>query len=152
MSSVKKWREFVDGVEVEVLEFEGTVETVEKASMLSGYPPREIVKTLLLRVNSDYIVAIVRGDRRIDYGKASKALSRRIQLAKPSEVKAILGVDVGAVTPFSPRIKQIQVIMDPAIAEQEYIVCGGGAVNKLYRVRVKDLIDYLKPRFLDIFK
>ena len=125
MSSVKKWRELVDGVEVEVLEFEGTVETVEKASMLSGYPPREIVKTLLLRVNSDYIVAIVRGDRRIDYGKAIKALSRRIRLAKPSEVKAVLGVGVGAVTPFSPRIKQIQVIIDPAIAEQEYIVCGG---------------------------
>jgi hypothetical protein len=39
MSSVKKWREFIDGVEVEVLEFEGTVETVEEASMPSGYPP-----------------------------------------------------------------------------------------------------------------
>jgi prolyl-tRNA editing enzyme YbaK/EbsC (Cys-tRNA(Pro) deacylase) len=53
---------------------------------------------------------------------------------------------------FSLRIKQIQVIIDPVIAEHEYIICGGGAVNKLYRVRVKDLIEYLKPRFLDIFK
>jgi prolyl-tRNA editing enzyme YbaK/EbsC (Cys-tRNA(Pro) deacylase) len=106
-------------------------------------------------VNSDYIVAIVRSDRRIDYGKASKAIGARIQLAKPSEVKAVLDVEVGAVTPLSSRIKQIQVIMDPAIAEQEYIVCGGGTVNKLYRVRVKDLIEYLKtqiPRYIQVGK
>jgi hypothetical protein len=35
---MKRWRNTVNGVEVEVSEFKDSVETVKKASMLSGYP------------------------------------------------------------------------------------------------------------------
>lgn len=137
---------------MEVLEFNGTVETVEKASKLSGYPPGYIVKTLLLRVGDKYVVVIARGDRRLDYSKAEKYLGVRPRLASPEEVKAILGVEVGAVTPLSPRVRALRVILDPAIARLEYVVCGGGSLNRLYKVRVLDLVNYLKPEVADIFK
>ena len=149
---VKVWREVVDGIDVEVMEFEGTVETVEKASKLSGYPAPLIIKTLLLRVGEGYLIAVVRGDRRLDLGKAERALGKRVSLAKPSEVKAVIGVEVGAVTPLSPKVKGLQVVLDPTILSQEFVVCGGGALNRLYKVRVRDLLNYLNPTPLDIFK
>ena len=149
---LRVWREVVDGVEVEVMEFDDTVESVEKASRLSGYPPQVIVKTLLLRVGNDYVVAVVRGDRRVDLDKASQILGSRTRLARPDEVRQVLGFEVGAVTPISPSIKRFRVVLDPAILGNEYIVCGGGALNRLYRVRVQDLLNYLKPQVVDIFK
>jgi Uncharacterized conserved protein len=59
-------KDTVMGVPVEILEFEHGVETVERAASESGEPVSRIVKTILLRVGDEYVVAIVRGDRRID--------------------------------------------------------------------------------------
>jgi len=150
---MRTWREIVEHIEVEVLEFEGTVETVEKASRLSGHPPHMIIKTLLTRSDdNEYIVFIVRGDRKIDREKVERYLQRKISLARPEEVKRVLGVDIGAVTPLSPKIKTLKTIIDPAILEHKYIVCGGGSLNRLYKLKTEDLVRFLNPQIIDLFK
>ncbi len=149
---VKISRKVVEDLEVEVLEFEDTVETVEKASLLSGYPPEMIVKTLLLKACGTYLIAIVRGDRRIDYDKALRYLGSRPALANPAEVLRILGLEAGAVTPLNPLVKNTRVILDPAITAFSEVVCGGGSKNVLFKLRTKDLVDYLRPEIADIFK
>lgn len=146
------WRDVIDGIEVEVMEFSDTVETVEKASMLSGYPRSSIVKTLLMRADNEYIVAVVRGDRRVDVEKMYRLLGKRVELAKSWEVKQVLGVEVGAVTPLSPRVKSLRVLMDPQILSLDYVVCGGGSLNRLYKVRVQDLLRYLNSQIVDVFR
>ncbi|MEM2201004.1 MAG: YbaK/EbsC family protein [Ignisphaera sp.] len=148
---VLKWKEVVDGVEVEVLEFNDTVETVEKASILSGEPSNHIVKTLLLKVGRGFIVVVARGDRRIDYKKISRLLNSSVSLAKASEVKDVLSLEVGAVTPLSPRVKSLKVLLDPAILQNDYVLCGGGAINRLYKVKTSNLIQYLRPEIVDVF-
>ena len=150
-SPLKTWRSNVEGVEVEVLEFADTVETVEKASRLSGYPVSQIVKTLLLRAGKDYVVVVARGDRKVDFEKATRLLGVRTTLATPREVNTVLGVEVGAVTPLLPRIKSLRVIIDPAVLEHEYIVCGGGSLNRLYKIKTRELLNYLNPEVTDIF-
>lgn len=152
MVNVTRKSEIIEGVEVEVLEFSDTVENVEKASRLSGEPPNKIVKTLLLKVGEDYVVAVVRGDRKVDYKKASRVLGSSISLAKPKEVLEILGLEPGAVTPLSLKVKTLKVILDPAILDNEYILCGGGGINKLYKVKTASLLQYLNPDIIDIFK
>lgn len=144
--------EVVEGVRVEVLEFLDTVESVEKASRLSGEPASRIAKTLLLRAGEGYVVAIARGDRKVDFKKASHVLGVNVSLAKPSEVKAVLGVEPGAVTPLSKALRNLRIILDPAILENEYLVCGGGSLNRLFKLKTRDLVEYLKPEVLDIFK
>jgi len=149
---VRVWRDVVDGVDVEVMEFDDTVETVDKASELSGHPRSSIVKTLLLRVGEEYLVAVIRGDRRLDLNKVERALGRKARLARPDEVAAVLGAEVGAVTPLSAKVKGLRVILDPAILDQEFVVCGGGSLNRLYKVGVEDLVRYLNPSLVDVFK
>lgn len=151
-AGLRYWRELVEGIEVLVLEFIDTVESVEKASRHSGEPPHRIIKTLLLKTSNGYIVAIARGDRRVDFKKASKLLNTNVTLARPEEVKNILNVDPGAVTPISRSVKNLRIILDPAILENEYILCGGGSTNRLYKVKTRDLVTYLKPEILDVFK
>ncbi|MFB6470295.1 MAG: aminoacyl-tRNA deacylase [Vulcanisaeta sp. AZ3] len=148
---VKTSKDIVMGVPVEVLEFEQGVETVESASRESGEPISKIVKTLLIKAGNEYAVMLVRGDKRVDLNKLSQLLGKEVVMAKAKEVKQVLGVEVGAVTPLSEHVKLLKVIMDPSILENEYILCGGGSKNKLFRVNVKDLVQLLKPEFLDAF-
>lgn len=149
---VKVSRKIVEDFEVEALEFEDTVETVEKASLLSGYPPGMIVKTLLLKVCGNYLIAVVRGDRRIDYDKALRYLGSKPTLANPMEVLETLGLEVGAVTPLNPSVRNARVILDPAIMTSSEVLCGGGSKNTLFKLKTRDLINYLKPEIADIFK
>jgi prolyl-tRNA editing enzyme YbaK/EbsC (Cys-tRNA(Pro) deacylase) len=35
--------------------------------------------------------------------------------------------------------------------QNEYILCGGGSLHRLYRLKTKDLMSYLNPTFMDAF-
>lgn len=118
---------------------------------MSGHAQSQIVKTLLLKTASGFIVALVRGDRRVDLAKASQVLGTRVELARPHEVRSVLGVEPGAVTPLSPSVRGLRVVADPLITKLDYVVCGGGSLNRLFKVRTRDLIDYLNPEFPEIF-
>ncbi|WP_054854790.1 YbaK/EbsC family protein [Vulcanisaeta sp. JCM 16161] len=109
---VKVRRETIMGLTVDVLEFDRGVETVEAASRESGEPMGRIVKTLLLKANDEYLVAIVRGDKVINFDRLSKALGKPVMMAKVREVRQVLGVDVGAVTPLNSKVLSLRVIMD----------------------------------------
>ena len=140
------------GLIVDVLEFDHGVETVEAASRESGEPMSRIVKTLLLKAGDEYVVAVVRGDNVIDFDRLSRALGKPVTMAKAREVRQVLGIDVGAVTPLSERVLSHKIIMDPSILENDYVLCGGGSRNTLIRINVKDLVNLLKPTFIDAFK
>ncbi|MFP3215771.1 MAG: YbaK/EbsC family protein [Vulcanisaeta sp.] len=144
-------RDTVMGIPVEILEFEHGVETVERAARESGEPISRIIKTLLLRAGDEYVVVIARGDRRVDLERLSQALGRGVTMAKAREVMQILGVEVGAVTPLSERARSLRVIMDPAVLENDYVLCGGGSKNTLIKVRTEDLVRLLRPTFIDAF-
>jgi len=150
----KKYIDHIEGIDVEVYEYDSYVDTVEDASRLSGEPIDRIAKTLILKSDDECIVAIVRGDNRIDMDGLSRYLGKKIRLARPREVKEITGVEIGGVTPISNKIKICRIFMDSAILNHEYIICGGGSRKRLYKVYVADLIDYLDPIIIDsdIFK
>jgi prolyl-tRNA editing enzyme YbaK/EbsC (Cys-tRNA(Pro) deacylase) len=137
----------------QILEFTDTVETVSKACKLTGEAPNAIVKTLLTKVeNNDYIILIVRGDRRVDNTKLSRYLGSTAKLAIPDEVLKVLGVPVGAVSPLLSKVLRFRRLLDPKILEKEYVICGGGDLNTLVRIVTEDLINYLKPEIVDVFK
>jgi len=50
-------------------------------------------------------------------------------MARAREVRQVLGVEVSAVTPLSEHVKSLRVVMDPAILENDYVLCGGGSKN-----------------------
>jgi prolyl-tRNA editing enzyme YbaK/EbsC (Cys-tRNA(Pro) deacylase) len=149
---MRSYRAQLLGVEVEVLEFDEGVETVERASRASGAPPDAIVKTLLVKAGGEYVVVLARGNVRVDVEALSRALGAPASMAKAREVREVLGVEPGAVTPLSDRVKSLRVIADPGILAHEYLLAGGGATNKLIRVKTADLVNALSPTFLEVFR
>jgi prolyl-tRNA editing enzyme YbaK/EbsC (Cys-tRNA(Pro) deacylase) len=69
------------------------------------------------------LVAIMREIEELTMIESPRVLGRRAQLAKPSEVRSVLKVDVGALTSIAPRIKELPTILDSLTTEQEYVVC-----------------------------
>lgn len=151
VDGVRSRRAVMLGVEVEVLEFDEGVETVEKAARASGVPPSAIVKTLLVRAGDKYIAVLARGDHRIDIDALSRALGAPASLAKAREVREVLGVEPGAVTPLSEAVARLEVVADPAILEHEYVLAGGGTTKSLIKVKSLDLFRALRPKTLDVF-
>jgi prolyl-tRNA editing enzyme YbaK/EbsC (Cys-tRNA(Pro) deacylase) len=56
------------------------------------------------------------------------------------------------VTPLSAKVRSLRVILDPAVLDREFVVCGGGSLNILYKVEVRDLVKYLNPLLVDVFR
>lgn len=132
-------------------EFSDTVETVEKASQLSGARPSSIIKTLLVMVDGKPVAVILPGDRRLNYRKLSAVLNAKsIRMANPDEVKRYTGFEVGAVSPLSECIKRLVVVADSTLLTLDVIWGGGGKRNRLVVMSSRDLINVLRPVTADI--
>lgn len=140
-------------IDFELLIFNDTVESVVKASKLAKVPTKHIVKTLLFKtLGSNYFVVLVRGDRKVDTVKLGKYVGSGVVLASDREVLEVLGVEPGAVSPFLKSVLNLRKLVDPKILEEECVVCGGGTLNTLIKVRVKDLLKFLESyEIVDVF-
>jgi len=140
------------GIKAELLVFNDTVESVSKASKLTNEPSSRIIKTLLIKASGDYVITVVRGDRRVDLRKLAEYLKCDVRMAGYDEVLNVLGVPPGAVTPISRRVLSLRRILDPKILSEPYVICGGGTLNSLIKLGTEDLIKFLKPEVVDVFK
>ncbi len=120
---------------------------MEAASAVARVPPRQIVKTLLLvDEHGEACACLIRGDRRLDLGKAAEALGvRRVRFADGEEVREATGYAVGAVPPVGlpPRLRTL---MDPEVEALETMVAGGGSSRALVRLSPKDVLRATRAR------
>lgn len=105
-----------------------------------------------MKTSSEYIIAIACGDGGVDYKKASKVLNTDVTLAKPEEAGVVLNIELGTVTPIISVVRKPRTMLDPVILENEYILCGRESLNKLFRVKIRDLLEYLKSDILDVLE
>lgn len=139
------------GISAYVRRFDTAVTTVADAVRATGSRPSEIVKTLIVRVDDGYVAAIVPGDRRLSLQRLARVLgSRSARLAEPGEVREVTGFDVGGVSPLSDCVRSLRTIMDPRIAEREWVWCGGGDPYSLAYVSARDLVRVLRPVVVDL--
>lgn len=138
-------------IEAVLKRFSDTVETVEKAAKLCSAKPSDIVKTLVLIAGSQPVVAVIPGDRRLNYRKLNNILNvKSVRMAKPDEVKEYLGFEIGGVSPLSECLNRYTVIVDREVVSKSYIWCGGGDIYTLAYVKTQDLIRVLNPLIADI--
>jgi len=90
------------------------VYTVAESSLMEGVKPDKIVKNILLKDDRGFFLAVLRGDKRIDFGKI-KILrkSGKVGMATLAEVKEQTGVDIGTVNLFSYPV----VVVDAGVLE-----------------------------------
>lgn len=104
-----------------------------------GVPGKQVAKTVLLRSDDGYVIAVVPSTRHVDCD-AMRALlgARRIQLATESEAGELFpDVEYGVVPPFGSQYG-VRTVLDVHLAACESIVFKGATHEEAVRMQFRD--------------
>ncbi len=144
----EKLDELIKELGGEILDVGKPVKTVEQAVKATNSSPDVIIKSLLFISEKEPILVIVNGKSRVDINKLSKHFGS-VRLATPEEVKEITGYEVGAVPPIGVKV---HTIVDPRVLEKDFVIGGGGAIDKLLKLDPRKIVEYQKAEVIDISK
>ena len=115
--------------------------TVDAAAAAVGAAPEKIFKSILFQAKDGQCVMVVAcGNGRIDLHRVQALTGLTgLRLAKPDVVLAKTGYPAGGTPPVGHREK-LPVIVDAAVAAQEWGYAGGGQPELLIKIKSSDII------------
>ncbi len=122
------------------------VKTVEQAVKATDSKPKQIIKSLLFISEEGPILVIVDGESKVDLNKLAKIFGK-VRLATPEEVERITGFKVGAIPPVGVEVKTI---MDPKVLENEFVIGGGGRIDRLSKLDPQKIVEYQGAMVVDV--
>jgi len=128
------------------------VVTSNEAARERGNDAATGLKCLLLKSDTDFVLAVLPGSAKLD----SRALrrvteSRDVRFADPDDVRERMGCEVGACYPLGNLIRT-RTIFDSDIAECEDVVFNAGLHDTSIRMRARDLMALVDPDVYDVTK
>jgi prolyl-tRNA synthetase len=93
--------------------------TIEAVSEFLGVDPRATAKAMPVVANGNLVLALVRGDDRLNEMKLLAALGRTFRPAEPEEIRGSFGADGGSIGPVGASV---DVIADETLREGQYVV------------------------------
>jgi prolyl-tRNA synthetase len=93
--------------------------TIEDVSKFLEVDPRATAKAMPVVVEGKVILALIRGDDRLDEAKLAAALGQLVRPAHPEEVTETFGAGGGSIGPVGSPVR---VLADEALREGQYVV------------------------------
>lgn len=126
-------------IKVELLHFNQSCHSVADAARAVGTSPSNLVKNIcLIDSDNNLIVAIVKGEDRVDPGQIGVALEiDPPRIATTAEILKKTGYPCGGVPSFGYSAR---FLIDPKVMEKEVIYTGGGSPNALVKIPTAELI------------
>ncbi len=123
----------------------------ESVSQLRGNRLEQAAKCIILMVKlgkkvTRYVLAVVPGDARVDLN-AVKALygGTYIGFSSPDIAERLAGSVTGTVLPFAFN-PELQLIVDPALLENEEMYFNAGRLDRSMVLKTKDYVALANPR------
>ena len=137
------------GIAFEITEH-GRVNSLEEAAAARGVEPRDIVKSLVVRISQGrYAFALVSGDRQISWPKFRKVMGvSRVHMPDAQEAFDVTGFVRGTITPFG-SLTEMEVIVDEPILGRKVSI-GAGAHGVAATVDADQMVEYLGATVADI--
>ena len=137
MSIPKKITNYLDKNEYryEIVEHKTTY-TAWDISQTKKINPREIIKTLVLKIDRDYILAMIPADKNLDKKKLLKVINagkkkagercvKKIDFAKEAWMKKNIPGKLGAIPPFKGLLK-LDIYVDNLVLKNRKLYLGSG--------------------------
>ena len=122
-----------------VVILEETARTAIDASNSLKCEVGAIVKSLLFKASTNFILCLVAGDKRCSLNKLKKITNiKDISMASPEEVKAQTGYTIGGVSPVG-HINKIEIFIDNSLERFIYLYAAAGHPNCIFKTNFKDL-------------
>lgn len=132
------------GVDYQIIDLGGEKFRVEDVIGV-GIKADEIVKTLVIRSDvkrglefkTEFNALAVRGKDRLDFKKVRRLFGPKTDLAKPEEVKKVVGVPIGAVCPI---LIGVSVFIDSKVLDLKQVNLGSGNLTRGLDMQLADLL------------
>lgn len=126
-------------IDAELLHFNQSCHSVAEAAQAVGATPDNLVKNIcLINAEANLIMAIVKGEDRVDPGQVGIALEIKApRIATPAEILEKTGYPCGGVPSFGYSAR---FLIDPKVMEKEIVYTGGGSPNALIKIATLELV------------
>ena len=143
---VKKVKEFITKFDpkLEVLVLDTTARTAQDAANSLKCEVGAIVKSLLFKAESSFLICLIAGDRKCSLNKLKKTLQKKdVSMANADEVKKNTGFSIGGVAPVA-HATSLDILIDNSLNRFPYIFAAAGHPNCVFKITYDDLIKITK--------
>lgn len=122
--------------------------TIEEVVGFLQVDASKCIKSLLFKVDDEYVLVLVRGDHEVNDIKVKNLYGASVvELATPEETKEILGCSVGSLGPVG--VNKVEIIADPAVQAIVNGVCGANEEHHHF-INVNPEKDFTVTKYADI--
>ena len=145
---LKALNDFDESLKIETLI--SSARTAKDASESLKTEVGSIVKSLLLRRKSSFLLCLVAGDKRCSLNKIKKVLNEKdVSMGSADQVKEITGFTIGGVSPVG-HLNPIKIYIDQSLSRFKYIFGAAGHPNCVFKINFEDLQKITSGEVMDI--
>ena len=136
--------------EIKVIELEQTARTANDAANSLNTEVGSIVKSLLFRIEGNFLLCLVSGDKRCSLNKLKKIFnSKDLSMASPDEVKDQTGYTIGGVSPVGHKNK-LEILVDESLNRFKNLYAAAGHPNCIFKISFDELLNLTNGTVKDI--
>ena len=145
---IKVLEKFDKNLQVKVLK--ETARTANDAANALNCEEGAIVKSLVFKIDAEFLICLVSGDKRCSLNKLKKVISKKdVSMASADDVKAQTGFTIGGVSPIG-HINNLSIIIDKSLNRFQKVFAAAGHPNSIFEIDFVKLKDLTKGRIEDI--
>jgi Ala-tRNA(Pro) deacylase len=149
---LSKLKEFLDRHMVKYLAISHSVSyTAAGVAALTHTPGRELVKTVIVKIDGALAMAVVSANQHVDLARLKAATgATTLELATEDEFKeSFPDCEAGAMPPFG-NLYGMTVFADESLARDKEITFNAGSHRELIRIAWEDFERLVQPRLLRV--
>ena len=139
---------FNENLKVQILK--KTARTAKEAANALNCEEGAIVKSLVFKTGTEFLVCLISGDKRCSLNKLKKVISKKdVSMASADDVKAQTGFTIGGVSPVG-HINNLDIIIDKTLERFQIVYAAAGHPNSIFKIDISKLKDLTKGSVEDI--
>ncbi len=124
---------------LKVLVLDSSARTAKDAAASLKTEVGSIVKSLLLRTKTSFLLCLVAGDKRCSLNKIKKLLNQKdVSMANADQVKKITGFTIGGVSPVG-HLNKIDIFIDDSLKRFSNVFAAAGHPNSIFKINFENL-------------
>ena len=145
---IKALDKFDKNLQIQVLK--ETARTAKDAANALNCEEGAIVKSLVFKTETEFLICLVSGDKRCSLNKLKKVISKKdVSMASADDVKAQTGFTIGGVSPVG-HINNLTIIIDKTLERFQSVFAAAGHPNSIFEINFLKLKDLTKGITEDI--
>ena len=126
--------------ELKILTLDQSARTAKDAAQSLNTAVGSIVKSLLLRTKSSFLLCLIPGDKRCSLNKIKKILNKKdVCMADVVQVKSQTGFSIGGVSPIA-HLNNLKILVDSSLSRFNNVFAAAGHPNCVFKITYLDLI------------